>query len=589
MNIPIVQLNYETKSMGKSLIFLPNYKTFLLLFTCLVFVYQQSKAQGTWIPVTDTSCSPSGGAMLLLSDGSVIATGSDVVWYKLTPDIHGSYTNGSWSPISPMYDTRLYFSSQVLKDGRVYVAGGEYGTGEAGCEIYDPVYDSWTVIPAIGNYFFADANSEILPDGKVLQGLVSGWGRGCLIFDPASNTYSYTDSSLGSHDESAWVKLKDNSILFVHFGGLGSERYIPALHTWVADGNIPVNLYDSLGETGPAFLLPDGRAFFLGASGKTAYYTPSGNNTPGIWAAGPNIPNGLSTPDAPGAMMANGKILCALAPPGDAINFFQSPTYFYEFNYLTNSYTKVNAPIGGDTISAPSYIFTMLDLPDGGVLLGIQGSNQYFEYVPSSSPLPAGKPAISNVIKINCDTFKLTGTLFNGICEGAAYGDDWQMATNYPIVRLKSGPDVYYARTYNWNRTGVQTGTLPDTTLFTLPAGLPTGTYSLVVVANGNPSDSVSFSTCGVGVEEVVYENKYLQAYPNPANNITTAVFNSVNGGRYDIILLNVLGQPVIKENGEAVPGNNTHTLHVEGVPKGLYTLILHEKDSVSETKIVIE
>ncbi|NOU08308.1 MAG: M48 family metalloprotease, partial [Hyphomicrobiaceae bacterium] len=40
--------------------------------------------------------------------------------------------------------------------------------------------------------------------------------------------------------------------------------------------------------------------------------------------------------------------------------------------------------------------------------------------------------------------------------EGAAYGDDWQMSTNYPLVRLTSGGGtVYYARTFNWSSTGV--------------------------------------------------------------------------------------------------------------------------------------
>jgi hypothetical protein len=58
----------------------------------------------------------------------------------------------------------------------------------------------------------------------------------------------------------------------------------------------------------------------------------------------------------------------------------------------------------------------------------------------------------------------LTGTGFNGNSEGAVYGDDWQMNTNYPIVSLvDTGGKVYYARTFNWNSTGVMRGTLPDT------------------------------------------------------------------------------------------------------------------------------
>ena len=84
---------------------------------------------GTWTQFPHPAPS-SVGLMLLLSDGTVMAQDPDVSdsWYRLTPDGHGSYVNGTWTALAPMHDTRLYFSSDVLKDGRVFVAGGEYGT-----------------------------------------------------------------------------------------------------------------------------------------------------------------------------------------------------------------------------------------------------------------------------------------------------------------------------------------------------------------------------------------------------------------------------------------------------------------------------
>ncbi len=88
--------------------------------------------------------------MLLLSDGSVLAqNGEGTNWYKLNPT-NGSYLNGNWAPtntINPMHYTRLYYSSAVLRDGRVFVAGGEYGTGTTNAEVYDPCSNIWTVIP----------------------------------------------------------------------------------------------------------------------------------------------------------------------------------------------------------------------------------------------------------------------------------------------------------------------------------------------------------------------------------------------------------------------------------------------------------
>ncbi len=462
--------------------------------------YQTIEEIGFWTPILTAAPDTNGGVMLLLSDGTVMCKtasgGSDGIgnkWNKLTPDIHGSYVNGTWTSLTPMHDTRLYFSSQVLKDGRVYVAGGEYGTGTGTGETYNPLTNTWTLTPSTG-HDYVDANSEILEDGRVLQ--ACEWDNITFIYNPVINTYIPGPTPLGTVDESVWVKLPDNSVLFVDMGTTNSERYIPSLNQWIADANVPVQLYDPFGdETGAAFLLPDGRAFFIGDLSHTAYYTPSGNNSPGTWTAGPDIPNAQGPPDAAAAMMVDGKILCAVSPVPTSSNHFPSPTAFYEFNYLTNSFTHISAPFGGASEEIPCYITNMLDLPDGSVLYSEQGSPQYFVYTPGGQPLASGKPTISGITQNGCDLFTISGTLFNGISEGAAYGDDWQMATNYPVIRLSSGGNVYYARTTNWNSTGVQRGNAPDSTQFTLPAGLPAGTYWLVVTANGIASDSISFTT----------------------------------------------------------------------------------------------
>ena len=62
---------------------------------------------------------------------------SEMHWYKLTPDIHGSYVNGSWTNLTSMHCNRTWYSSDVLRDGRVFVAGGEYGDGTTNAEVYE--------------------------------------------------------------------------------------------------------------------------------------------------------------------------------------------------------------------------------------------------------------------------------------------------------------------------------------------------------------------------------------------------------------------------------------------------------------------
>lgn len=456
---------------------------------------------GTWSAVNTVAPHPNGGVMLLMSDGTVIckstAGGASYgnIFDKLTPDVNGSYANGTWTSIAPMINTRLYFSSQILRDGRVYVAGGEYGTGLAAGEVYNPLTNTWTLTPAPGANV-SDANSEMLPDGRVLQALVAGSLTSTLIYNPITNTYINGPTALGIHNESAWVKLPDNSILYVNRLATSSERYIPATNTWVNDGTVPVSLYDAFGlETGGAVILPDGRAFFIGSTGHTALYTPTGTTSPGTWVAGPDLPNLQGAPDAPMAMMVNGKVLCAVSPLPTSANHFPPPTSFYEYDYITNTFTQLNAPGGGSTINMACYLANMLALPDGNILYSAQGASQYYIYTPSGSQLASGAPTVSTLYPISCTDYQITGTKFNGISQGANYGDDWQMSTNYPVIRLKSGSNVYYVRTYNWNSTGVMRGNAPDTTYFTLPAGLPQGTYSLEVTANGISSAPYSFNT----------------------------------------------------------------------------------------------
>ena len=61
----------------------------------------------------------------LLPDGTVRCqkwtTGT---WDRLTPDTSGSYLNGTWSIPARMLNDRDKFQSQILRDGRLFVAGG---------------------------------------------------------------------------------------------------------------------------------------------------------------------------------------------------------------------------------------------------------------------------------------------------------------------------------------------------------------------------------------------------------------------------------------------------------------------------------
>jgi len=74
------------------------------------------------------------------------------------------------------------------------------------------------------------------------------------------------------------------------------------------------------------------------------------------------------------------------------------------------------------------------------------------------------------------------------------YGDDYQGATNYPLIRLQNNATghVSYCRTHNHSTMAVATGSATVSTQFDIPANAEAGASKLFVVANGIPSNSVN-------------------------------------------------------------------------------------------------
>ncbi len=243
-------------------------------------------------------------------------------------------------------------------------------------------------------------------------------------------------------------------------------------------------------ELGPGFLLPDGDAFYVGATTNTALYDPTTNT----WSAGPTIPNGVGANDAPGAVLPNGRVLFmasatpAFGPGTNSINPVPTGSSLYEYDPVSNTITQVaNLPpvFNGILTGQAAFVSRMLVLPSGQVMI-TDSDGQPYIYTPAGSPQAAWRPVITSITNNGSGTFTLTGTQLNGLDEGAAYGDDAQMDTNFPIVELQSGGNTYFARTFNWSSTNVATGTTPETTQFTLPAGTNLSDFSSVtVVANG--------------------------------------------------------------------------------------------------------
>ena len=435
------------------------------------------------------------GILFLLTDGTVLAQGNQGQdWWKLTPDITGSYVNGTWSQMASLasnYDPYA-FASQTLADGRVLIEGGEYNFGSFSFTnqgaVYDPVANTWTnLTPPSGWGYIGDSPSAILPNGHFLIG--RKFDMQMAELDPSTMTWTAMGST-GKSDwnaEEGWTLMPDGTILtWDVLNNPNSERYIPSEQMWVSDGSTVANLqgppevgcipygggdYCPPGETGPGILMPNGTVFATGAthsgasSGNTSVYTPGASPTdPGTWTPGPSFPSGDDAGDNFAVLMPNGRALVE-----------GNSGRLYEWNGTT--LTPTVSTFGG----------SMIVLPTGQVLFN--GSQVY---TTTGSYLQPWAPFVlycqANVTR--GQTYPVFGKQFNGLSQAANFGDEFETATNYPLVRITNNATghVFYAKTHGHSTMGVATKSLPTFTNFDVPATMETGPSQLEVVANGIPS-----------------------------------------------------------------------------------------------------
>src|SRR5207302_5308136 len=116
-------------------------------------------------------------------------------------------------------------------------------------------------------------------------------------------------------------------------------------------------------------------------------------------------------------------------------------------------------------------------------------------YTPAGTPCASCAPGIVSVAgTLTRGSFNnvIKGTQFSGVSEGAAYGDDNQNATNFPLVRITDSTGrVAYCRTHSFN-SGVATGTRVVSAKFDIPIGTALRAATLQVVTNVIASASVS-------------------------------------------------------------------------------------------------
>jgi hypothetical protein len=462
------------------------------------------------------------GIALQLTDGNIMVQQNGTSnWWKLVPDNFGEYHKGQFVPLASFPAgmggyAPLYFASAVLPDGKVIVEGGEYNGGGAPVwttlgAIYNPVTNVWTqVAPPPGWTQIGDAQSVVLDNGTFMMANIDNGEYALLDEATLSWTVFPGKGKFDANDEEGWTLLPGGKVLTVDtylFGlddptGTNSEIFTPATNTWSSAGSTVAQLWDSRldcgevspsHEMGPAVLRPNGTVFATGANtcgkpGHTAIYDVATKK----WKAGPNFPGVEDIADGPASILTNGHVLVDTSP-----GYGNGPSTLYEFN--GTKFLKIPQPKPLNSPPSNTEGGRMLVTPTGSVLFLHVDTPEMWFYSTSGTYENAWRPHICAAcypaVGFIGGTYKVSGTQFNGLTQGAAFGDDAQSATNYPLVRIQNAATghIFYARTHSFSTMAIATGSLPTSCEFDILPGTETGDSNLTVIANGIPSNTVGF------------------------------------------------------------------------------------------------
>src|ERR1039457_1763399 len=251
--------------------------------------------------------------------------------------------------------------------------------------------------------------------------------------DPKTMTWTSVPSK-GKKDfdaEEGWTLLADGNILTADVKSApNSEIYTPLAKSWKTAGSTIVDLHSSSpdgcinygpggklcyyppGEIGPAILRPDGTVFVTGSytAGDGPGYAAIYDSLTGTWTVGPDFPNGDNAGDSFAALLPNGDVLVE----GDS-----GTSYVFDGTNLT---------------AGPFTPGCFMLLPTGQVLVG---GGTTAVYNPTGTYQTSYQPAITSYPSsvTRGSTYSISGTQFNGLSQAAHFGDEYETATNYPLVR----------------------------------------------------------------------------------------------------------------------------------------------------------
>ena len=473
-------------------------------------VFNMATGVGTpCVAATPCMYAPRFFASAVLRDGRVIVMGGE--YNGNTTLIGTAGTNGfAFTNIGFLYDPVANIWGPQLDETNGGLGFGPGGIGDAQCTVLSD-----------GTFLIAGTSSTDLEQLNLLPGLTGNFTR------------RNSTGKFGNNFEEGWSLLSNGTFMSVSVNAPGIFEIYNAnpgvgFNIWTQPGtadpanipNMPVNLGGSgagtgnARELGPSVMRPDNRLLWFSgnALGQNGLYdTASGTWAPAdvnmdfpFFDAGAGVR--FSVGDGPASLLPNGNVLVLAnpvavtacnnpaPPPPPICGPFNVPGTFFEVGFENNALTVLDEqPVGA--ASTVAFVGRLLLLPTGEVLfttMDVAFGAQLF--VDGGTPQDAWRPVISTAPARVApgSSYSVSGTLFTGFSEGATYGDDAAMASNYPLVRIRNDATghVFYARTHDHSRMGIVAvgDTQAVSTQFDVPAGIELGASTLVVVVNGIPS-----------------------------------------------------------------------------------------------------
>lgn len=241
-----------------------------LIIAAFIFLFLRVEAQqyGYWEIIDSMNVRRWLFSSSIFSNNKILASGGDSPVLFNSAEIY-NLDNNTWENTTPMLAYRAHHHLITLNTGEVIAIGGLLLKS---CEIFNPASNSWRYTDSLETLKYFWNTATLLNDGRIL--VVGGYYFDqstlqnihfniCEIFDPITETWSITDSLTNGRSAHTATLLNDGKVIVTggqNIGDLSScEIYDPATNQWSSAGSLlHARSFHS------AVLLSDGRVLASG-------------------------------------------------------------------------------------------------------------------------------------------------------------------------------------------------------------------------------------------------------------------------------------------------------------------------------------